>query len=429
MGTLAIKGGTPVGAPKLDPWPPIDEADREALIRVLESREWCRLWSDESEVGKFERSFAGYQDARHGMAVANGTVAINPSSVDRIVFTVAIEAALLAAGVAAGDEVIVPAVTFIATASAISMVNAVPVFVDVDTETISIDPEAAEAAITPRTKGIVAVHYGGYPVDFDRLLPIAEKHGLFLIEDCAHAHGTEWKGRKVGAIGTAGTFSFQMSKSLPGGEGGMVLTDDEGLYERAMLLHNIGRSMESRTYGHVVVASNFRLSEFQGAVLSGQLRKLPAQVDRRHENGEWLAAELARVGGLRPLKRDPRVTKRGYYFFVMRYDQSAFGGVPRGRFLEAMDAEGMDVFEGYEMPLYRNRAYQKEGRGNTGPVRVPSLNPGPDYDHMSLPVAERFCREEQVVMLHHWLLAERSELQKFVDAVAKVREHAEELLG
>ncbi len=415
MGTLAIKGGTPVGAPKLDPWPPIDEADREALIRVLESREWCRLWSDESEVAKFERSFAGYQDARYGMAVANGTVAI--------------EAALLAAGVEAGDEVIVPAVTFIATASAISMVNAVPVFVDVDPETISIDPEAVEAAITPRTKGIVAVHYGGYPVDFDRLLPIAEKHGLFLIEDCAHAHGTEWKGRKVGATGKAGTFSFQMSKSLPGGEGGMVLTDDEGLYERAMLLHNIGRSMESRKYGHVVVASNLRLSEFQGAVLSGQLRKLPAQVDRKHENGEWLAAELTRMGGLRPLKRDPRVTKRGYYFFVMRYDQSAFGGVPRGRFLEAMEAEGMDMFAGYEMPLYRNRAYQKEGRGNTGPVRVPSLNPGPDYDHMSLPVAERFCREEQVVMLHHWLLAERSELQKVVDAVAKVREHAEELLG
>ena len=413
MSRLAIKGGTPVGALRLDPWPPIDEADREALIRVLESREWCRLWSDESEVSKFERSFAEYQDARHGMAVANGTVAI--------------EAALLAAGVEVGDEVIVPAVTFIATASAVSMVNAVPVFVDVDPETISVDPAAVEAAITPRTRGILGVHYGGYPIDFDRLLPIAKKHGLVLVEDCAHAHGTEGTGRKVGAIGAAGTFSFQMSKSLPGGEGGMVLTDDEDLYDRAMLLHNIGRSMESRKYGHVVVASNLRLSEFQGAVLSGQLRKLPAQVDRKHENGEWLAAELTRMGGLRPLKRDPRVTKRGYYFFVMRYDQAAFGGVPRGRFLEAMGAEGMDMFAGYEMPLYRNRAYQKEGRGNTGPVRVPSLNPGPDYDHMSLPVSERFCRDEQVVMLHNWLLAERGELQKVVDAVAKVREHAEEL--
>ncbi len=413
MARLALRGGTPVGEIRMGPWPPIGDEERTALLRVLESREWCRLTQD-SEVGRFEEAFARYHEGKRAIAVSNGTVAI--------------ELALLAAGVEAGDEVIVPAVTFIATASAVSMVNAVPVFVDIDPETASIDPAAAEAAITPRTRGIVAVHYGGYPADFDRLLPIAERHGLFLIEDCAHAHGSEWKGRRVGAIGAAGTFSFQMSKSLPGGEGGLVLTDDEGLYERALLLHNIGRAMESRDYGHVVVASNYRMSEFQGAVLASQLGRLPEQVDRKHENGEWLAAELNKIGGLRPLKRDPRITKRGYYFFVTRYDREQFAGAPRERFREALAAEGVGVlWEGYGRPLYHNRAFQREGRGNTGPVRVPSLNPGPDYDSLSLPVSERFCCEEQLVMLHHLLLAERSELQKLVDAVAKIKEHAHEL--
>jgi dTDP-4-amino-4,6-dideoxygalactose transaminase len=300
--------------------------------------------------------------------------------------------------------------------------------VDVDPDTIAIDPAAVEAAITPRTRGIVAVHYGGYPADLDRLVPLARKHGLFLVEDCAHAHGSEWKGRKVGAIGTAGTFSFQMSKSLPAGEGGIVLTDDDELHQRALLLHNIGRGMESRQYGHTVIASNYRMSEFHAALLSSQLGKLPAQVDRKHENGEWLAAELEGIGGLRPLKRDPRITKRGYYFFVMRYDEEQFCGAPRARFLEAVSAEGTDMlFEGYERPLYHNRAFQEDGWGSTGPVRVPSLNAGPDYDSLRLPVAERFCYKEQLVLMHEWLLADRSELQKVVDAVAKVRENADQL--
>ena len=412
MGKLAVTGGTPVGRVRLAPWPPVDDDDRRALLEVLESREWCRL-HENSVADAFEKEFAVYHDAKHCVAVANGTVAI--------------ELALLAAGIEAGDEVIVPAVTFIATVSAVSMVNAVPVFVDVDPETIGIDPAAVEAAITPRTKAIVAVHYGGYPVDFDRLLPIAKKHGLALIEDCAHAHGTEWKGRKVGAIGTAGTFSFQMSKSLPGGEGGAVVSDDGALFERGMLLHNIGRGMEARKYGHVLVASNYRLSEFQAALLRSQLRKLPAQVEHKHENGDWLAAELLEVGGVRPLKRDPRVTKRGYYFFVMRYDKSAFRGVGRDRFLEALGAEGIDAFAGYGMPIYANRAYSGGERTNTGPVRVPSLNAGQDYGKLHLPVAERFCYEEQIVMMHEWLLAERSELQKIVDAVAKIKQNVDEL--
>lgn len=413
MPQLAIRGGTPVGRPEIPTWPVLDEAEPRALLRVLESRNWCRLGQN-SEAARLEQNFREYQDAAYGIAVANGTVAI--------------ELALLAAGVEAGDEIIVPAVTFIATASAVSMVNAVPVFADIDPETASIDPDSVEKAVTPRTKGIIAVHYGGYPADFDRLLPLAEQHGVFLMEDSAHAHGSEWRGRKVGTEGLAGTFSFQMSKSLPGGEGGMVLTNDEDLYQRALLLHNIGRDPSSHAYGHVAIASNLRLSEFQAAVLNCQLEKLPDQVERKYENGEWLAAELTRIGGLLPLKRDPRITKRGYYFFVMRYDKDQFGGASRDRFLEAMEAEGIGMlFDAYERPVYRNGAFLPEARSNTGPVRVPALNPGPDYGNLRLPVAERFCAEEQVVMLHESLLADRRELQKILDSVAKIKEHAEEL--
>jgi len=415
MGKLAITGGDPVGGMQLAPWPPIDDRDREGLLRVLESRRWCRLYED-SEAAQFEQSFAEYHDAKHCIAVSNGTVAI--------------ELALLAAGISAGDEVIVPASTFIATASAASMVNAVPIFVDVLPDTVQIDPDAAEAAITPRTRAIVAVHYGGYPADLDRLTSIAKKHDLVLVEDCAHAQGSEWQGRKVGAIGRVGTFSFQMTKALPAGEGGCVVTDDSELYERSLLLHNIGRGYGEREYGHLVVASNYRLSEFQSALLSSQLAKLPEQVDRKHENGDWLAGGLTDLGGIHALPRDPRITKRGYYFFVMRYDSAAFKGVPRNRFVEAMHAEGMTMlFDAYGRPLHQNRAFQSDGRGNTGPVRVPSLNPGPDYDNLRVPVAEKFCSEEQVVLPHHWLLADRPELAKLVSAMEKVKHHAEELIG
>lgn len=412
MSVLAINGGPRAMEGVAFPeWPMSGPEERQAVLEVLETRRWGRL-HPESKVQAFEKAFAEYHDAQHGIAVTNGTAAL--------------ELAILACSIRPGDEVLVPAVTFIASASAVvTSAGAVPVFVDIDPETACISPEGIEAAITDRTTGIVAVHYGGYPVDLDRILPIAEQHNLVLIEDCAHAQGTEWKGRKVGAIGTAGAFSFQESKAFTAGEGGIVLTNDPEIAERASLLHNIGRVLGKPGYEHYLLASNYRLSELQGAVLLTQLRRFrDGQVRVKHEFAARLAAGLREIGGIEPQKQDPRITQRGFYFFVARYDRAQFGGAHRDRFLAALRAEGVPCGAGYAMPLYRQPAFQRE---RIEPLLAESSRPWPDYERLYLPASEHFCAEEQITIPHGVLLTGEAGLDAILQAVAKIKAHADEL--
>jgi dTDP-4-amino-4,6-dideoxygalactose transaminase len=410
MAKLAIRGG-PRSAEGLGipPWPPLEDEDRRAVMEALESRRWCRIYP-ESRTEQFEAAFAQYQDARHAVAVSNGTVAI--------------ELARRTWGAEPGDEVLVPAVTFIASASAIPCVGAVPIFVDSDPDTLAISADGIAGAITERTRGAVGVHYGGYPIDFDAILPVLRKRGLFLVEDCAHAHGTEWKGHKVGAIGTMGAFSLQESKSLTSGEGGVVLTDSDELAELARLIHNIGRVIGRPGYEHHVLASNYRMNELEAALLLSAMRRLPELTRRKHENGEFLAAGLREIGGIDPLPRDPRITQRGYYFFIAKYDAAAFGGVHRDRFLDALAAEGVPCGAGYAIPLYRQPCFAPERVRKLLPER---LGPIPDYQSLRLPVAERFCGEQQVTLPHPLLLSGRAGLQKVIDAAAKIKANLDEL--
>jgi dTDP-4-amino-4,6-dideoxygalactose transaminase len=409
MAMLALKGGKKVAEGVAWPaWPIVDDEDRKAVLGAVDSRNWCCLFAN-SQVKAFENTYAKFHDAKYAIAVANGTVSI--------------ELALIAAGVVPGDEVLVPAVTFIASASAIACVGAIPIFVDCDPETYQISPNAVAAAIKRRTKAIVAVHYGGYPADLDALVAIARKYKLALIEDCAHAHGTEWNGRKVGAIGTAGSFSFQGSKSLTAGEGGVVLTDDAALAERARLLHNIGRVPGKPGYEHYMLSSNYRMTEFQGALLLSQMRRLREQTEKKHENGLFLAEGLRQIGGLEPLKSDPRITKRGYYFFIGRYNPGAFEGVPLDKFRAALNAEGIPNGNGYAIPLYKQVAFKE---ANVTPLLPRKLGPRPKYEKTFLPNSERICAE-QVTMAHTMLLAERKQIQFILDAVAKIKKHCAEL--
>lgn len=411
MATLAIHGGAQAAGDLLLPaWPEFDVQEEEAVLTALRSRRWCRLSG--SEVEAFEQAFAEYHDAEHAVAVSNGTVAL--------------ELTLLACGIKPGDEVLVPAVTFIASASTIvTSIGAVPIFVDIDPETAALDPDALEAAITDRTRAVIAVHYGGYPIDFDRLIPIVHKHKLYLIEDCAHAQGTEWRGRKVGAIGDTGAFSFQESKSFTAGEGGIVITNNSDLAEQARLYHNIGRVMGQPGYKHFALASNFRLSELQGALLRVQLQRFrEKQVRVKHERGQFLADRLREIGGVEPLKKDERITQRGYYFFVIRYDSDAFGGVSRDRFIEVLQAEGVPCSSGYGMPLYRQPAFREQEISRWLPE---SAKPWPDYENMFLPVSERFCFEEQITLPHQLLLLEQAKLQAVVDAISKIKMHYDEI--
>jgi len=412
LSKLALKGG-PAEAFRLKEivprWPMVSEEDKRAVLDVLESGRWCRLYAG-SKAEQFEKAFAEYHDARYGIAVSNGTVAL--------------ELALKTVGVGFGDEVLVPAVTFIATASAVTEVGAVPIFVDVKPETATVDPESLEESITERTKAAIVVHYAGYPVNFDEVLPIIKRHDIILIEDCAHAHGTEWRGRKVGAIGDMGCFSFQESKSLTAGEGGIVLTDRDDLAERARLIHNIGRVVGKPGYEHYILSSNYRMTEMQAALLLSKLKTLPKETETKHVNGEYLAERLRKIGGVEPLERDPRVTKRGYYFFVVRYNPEEFEGLPKSLFVKALNAEGVPSGKGYGMPLYRQPAFKRENLKDV----LPSWVRMPGYEKLNLPGAERFTASE-VTLPHRILLAGREALDLVVSSIEKIKDHVGDLLG
>jgi dTDP-4-amino-4,6-dideoxygalactose transaminase len=285
MSQLALLGGPKTKRKPFPAWPQYDDTERRALNEVLESRLWWR--TEGTKTLEFERVFASYHGAKHGIAVTNGTAAI--------------EVVMAALNIGPGDEVIVPDSTFVATASAVLFAGAMPVMVDVLPETDCIDPDLAEAAITPRTKAIIAVHLGGHPADLDRLSQISARRAIPVIEDCAHAHSSEWRGRRVGTFGVAGTFSFQASKLMTAGEGGVIITNDDEVERLARSVHDCGRMPGQWFYSHYIYGSNYRLSEWQGAILSAQLGRLDEQTARRHGNARspTRSAHFPRRSGFR----------------------------------------------------------------------------------------------------------------------------------
>ncbi len=410
MADLAINGGDPVAPDGLrEEWPIVGDCEREQLEDVLKSGNWCSAGfyfeEGESKVKRFEDEFAEYIGTEYATGVPNGTQAL--------------ELAFRAIGLKPGDEVIVPSVTFFASASAVVLANGVPVFVDVDPETYQLDPAAVEAAITEHTKAIEVVHYGGYPADMDAIREIADTHDLYVVEDAAEAHGTEWNGEKVGSLGDMGCFSLQLGKPLTCGEGGVITYDDDELAERVYSYSHLGRSIESGKYEHHVPAGNYRLSEFLGGILLAQLNRLPEQTDRRYKNGEYFAERLAEIDGIDTLKQDPRITKRGYYFYFLRYDAEQWNGIHRDDFMEALQAEGVPCSTAHNDPLYRNPAF-----ANIDPV----LQHGneKDYDAMHCPEAERIYDSEAIAMGKDFLM-HRENIGKIMEALQKVRDHKEEL--
>jgi len=395
MGKLAIKGGFPVVAGGLKAkWPIFDDDDRKALLKVLDSGSW----NNKVQIEMFATEFAHYHDAKYGLALGSGTAGL--------------ETGLRAGGIEIGDEVIVPALTFIATAYAVVLVNAIPIFVDVDPNTYCLDPDAVESAITPRTRAILTVHYGGYPSDMDRLMEIAERHKLFIIEDCAHAHGSEWRGRKVGAIGAAGAFSFNMSKSLTAGEGGIMITNSRQISSLNFLHHR-----------------SSPMTAFQAALLRTQLKRLPAQVDLRYEAGEYLARELEKIGGVNPLKRDERITKQGYFFFIIRYDSSQFKDVSRDKFVQALHAEGIPAGTGFGAPLHKQPAFLEKNIGKGGyPRNFCQYLDVVDYSKVSCPVSENAVQNEQITLDANLLLGGKPYVEAIIEAISKIKENIDELI-
>lgn len=397
---LAIHGGTPVRSRPWPQWPIFDETEEHAILDVLRSGKW---WSVEgTKVREFEDAFARFHDAQFAVCVTNGTAAL--------------EVALRAAHIGCGDEVIVPPYTFIATATAVLAVGATPVFVDVEEESLNIDPAKIEEAITPRTRAVIPVHIAGCPADMDGVLEVARKHNLLVIEDAAQAHAAEWKGTKVGAIGDMGCFSFQASKNLNAGEGGAVITNDPHWADQIWSVHNVGRVRGGRWYEHHVLGGNFRMTEFQAAILLCQLRRLPEQTERRTRNAQKLTELLSQIPGIRPPRPDPRVTRHAYHLYIFRYNKEAFGGRPREEFLRALNAEGVPCSAGY-VPLYKERVFVNRPASNDLCQRSMLK----DYSKVYCPVCERACAEEAVWLYQNMLLGDEEDMADIATAIAKVQ--------
>ncbi|MBU0715581.1 MAG: DegT/DnrJ/EryC1/StrS family aminotransferase [Verrucomicrobia bacterium] len=407
---LAIAGGKPVRTkPFPIKWPVIGKEERQNLLSVFDSGKW---WYGE-KVAEFEKKYAAFQNAKYGVSCTNGTVAI--------------EIALLACGIGAGDEVIVPPYTFMATASAVLKVNAIPVFADIDLNTGNLDPKAAAKAITAKTKAIMPVHFAGLPVDVDAFKALARKHKLRLIEDACHSWGSQWKGKGTGALGDCGVFSFQMSKNITAGEGGILLTDNEKIADAARSYSNCGRGKGKAFYEHYLLGSNLRMTELQAAILLGQLTRLKEQTIKRQKNAVLLDKGLKNIPGIALLKNDPRVTRRSYHLYIFRFVTEAWGGVSRETFLNALKAEGISVWSGYPIPLYKNPLFQKSGKGpRYCPLSCPYYGKKIDYTRVSCPNSERICKEACWIVQKD-LLAEPSDMQDIIAAVAKVWEHRKEL--
>lgn len=403
---LALFGGPPIRTKPFPSWPVFGQTEEQRLLRVLRSGKWGRLHGP--EVATFEERFARAHGCRHGIAMVNGTVTL------RI--------ALLAADLPAEAEVIIPPYTFFSTASAVIEANMVPVFADVDLNTFNLDPQAVEAAITPRTRAIIPVHFAGQPADMRAILAIARKHKLVVIEDAAHAHGASHRNKPAGSLGHVASFSFQSSKNLTSGEGGILTTNDEPLAEACRSIHNCGRVPTGVWYEHHVISGNYRLGEFQGAVLNAQLDRLEQQTKTRDRNGQYLAARISQLPGIYPQRRPQECTRHSYHLFMLRVVPREFGA-PRTAVLKALQAEGIPCSAGYgwslhQQPMFRHKAF--------GPY-LPKASKSLDYRKVHCPNSDLLCREQCIWLEQSLLLGTRSDMDDIARAFEKVHQNRETL--
>ena len=404
MPKLAICGGTPLRKEDFPKWPQYGEKEKEALERVLKSGVWGTLGN---EVLKFVERFSAYQNATYGLAVTNGTVSI--------------EITLRALGIGYGDEVIVPPYTFNATASAVLFLGATPVFADIEDDTYNIDPSKIEAAITPKTKAIIPVHIGGRSCDMDKIMEIAKRHNIWVIEDCAHAHGSEWKGKRVGSIGHAGSFSFQASKNLTSGEGGFITTNDEKINKKCWSIHHCGRAYRGTVwYEHVNIGTNARMTEWQAAILDAQMDALDMQIQKRMENAAYLNLRLSEIPCVEPLKNDSRITRNSYHLFIFKFKSEKCKGLIREKFINALCKEGIPCSSGYRS-LYKQPLFSSEEIRKVTASKI-------DYANMYLENTEKAGEKEGVWLTQNMLLGSKKDMDDIANAIIKIYENVDELL-
>lgn len=391
---LALFGGKPVRKEPFPVWPRITEGQKEQLLNTLES-DSLGIGSD--AIKAFEDQFADFHDAKYCIATSSGTNAL--------------WVALKAGGVSAGDEVIIPPYTFIATASAVLMANAVPVFVDIDPDTFNIDPILIEKAITERTKAIMPVHIAGNPADMDHINDIAKKHNITIIEDAAQAHGAEWGGIKVGALAAGGIFSFQSSKNMNSGEGGAIISNDDSFMDACFAYYNCGRQRGGEWYDHQIMGGNHRINAMAASILLPQLQSLEDDMALRDINRKKLDQAL-NSEGLVTIGSYDKATRVANHLYLLKYKADYFNDVPREKFFKAMRAEGVYTYAGYK-PLYREKVFN--GKDDDFPW-LSDL----DYAATSCAVTELIADYQSVWLTQNHLLGNDRDTQDIIDAFEKV---------
>jgi len=408
---LAILGGQPVRTKPFPAWPIWDKTtDEELVLSVLRSGKWSR----NKVVSEFEKKYAELIGAKRCLATTNGTSALLIS--------------LHVLGIGAGDEVLVPPYTFIATVDVILLSGAMPIFVDTDPETFQINPDKIEEKITENTKAILPVHILGLPANMYKINAIAKKHNLLVIEDACQAWLAELRNKKVGTFGDLGCFSFQNSKHLPCGEGGAVIGDNDEIMDRAYSYHNFGRPYRSvKGRGNVILGTKHRMAEYQAAILIAQMKRLEEQTDRRNENSNYLTSRIKDIPGIIPYKLYEGVTRAAYHLYPFRYKKETFNGLSRRKFLSALNAEGIPCSGGYT-PLnkmsYLEDAFNSKNFKKIYPKD--KLNIDKYRAQNQCPDNDQLC-EEAVWFSQRLLLGTKSDMDDIADAILKIYENRDKL--
>lgn len=408
----AILGGAGAHSGSFPSWPVIDKTEEIALNDVLQSKRWCRLGS--TKVENFETEYKKLTGAKNCLATSSGTNAL---------YTI-----LGALDIGPGDEVIIPVYTFIATYNVVTLNYALPVFVDTDIESFQIDANKIEAAITKQTKVIMPVHIGGSPANLDKILSIARKTKIPVIEDACQAHLAEWRGQKVGTFGLAGAFSFQASKNLNSGEGGAIFTNDEQFAKTCYNFHNQGQGGKVTAFdtGSGTRGTNVRLTEFQGALLLAQMTRVVDQTNRRTENANYLTKMLKEIKGITPAKLYEGTTRSAYHLYMFRYDKTQFAGLSRDKFLKALTKEGVPCSNGYGM--MNKDAYVTGLAKNKHYLNIYGEKTMNQWlERNQCPQNDKLTQEQSVWFFQYMLLGSKTDMEQIVEAIRKIQKYAAEI--
>lgn len=410
-GKLAILGGDPVRKNKPWPeWPYWDDEVIDSLTKTAKSRIWCRIQSPSGAVPTFEKEYARLTGARFCVATGAGTQALHTC--------------VEAMDIGPGDEVITSPYTDPGTIASILSARALPVLADLDPESYQLDPDDVERRITENTRALMPVHMMGQPADMRRIMAIAKKHNLKVIEDACQAHLAQFDGKTLGTIGDVGCFSFQSSKTIACGEGGAIIGSDEALMDRCYTVHNHGTSRRGLTE---TIGPKYRMNEFEAAVLLGQFSGVTERFERRNENAAYLTSRIKDIPGLTPQKLYEGTQSGSFYLYPMSYHKELFNGVDRATYLKALAAEGVSLSPYIARGLHRepwidhildSKVYQKMySRGRLRDYR----------EQCACPKCDQVCDEMAMLWASGPLLGTRQDMADIADAIEKVWTHRDQL--